>query len=325
MAQNTLSSAKIAKQTKKGKPRFTRDDLELTLLALPTTIWYLLFCYLPMFGILIAFKRYRPLPGQNFLVALMNSEWVGLNNFEFLFKTRDSWIMVRNTVGYNLIFIALGMVVAVTLAIMINKLYSKRLQKVFQTAMFMPHFLSWVVVSYFVFSFLSYDRGIVNSIIASMGGERIQWYMEGKYWPYLLVFFNLWKGTGYSMVVYLASIAGIDGTYYEAAIIDGASQWQQVRYVTLPLLRPVMTILVILNLGRIFNSDFGLFYQATRDSGEIIDYRQTIDTYVYSALMRLNNIGFASAASAFQSLVGCATILLANLVVRKLDADSALF
>ena len=314
----------VLQKDKKKKP-FTVDDLELTLLALPTSIWYILFTYLPMFGVIIAFKRYRPMRNTNFFVALLKSEWVGLNNFKFLFATPDAGIMFRNTLTYNAIFIVTGMVTAVTLAIMISQLHSAKLAKVCQTAMFFPHFLSWVVVSYFVFSFLSMDKGLVNQILTQQGKEAIQWYMEPRYWPYILIFMNLWKGTGYSMVVYLASISGIDSSLYEAAIIDGGSKWQQVKYITLPMLKPIILIMFILAVGRIFSTDFGLFYQVPRNSGPLVNVTQTIDVYVYKALMSMNNIGFSAAAALMQSVFGLFTILTANLIVRKLDPENALF
>ncbi|TVQ28704.1 MAG: sugar ABC transporter permease [Spirochaetaceae bacterium] len=307
------------------KRKTTKDDVELTILALPTTIWYILFTYLPMFGIIIAFKRYRPIRGTNFIVSLLRSEWVGFDNFRFLFATPDPAIMFRNTLLYNAAFIVLGILVPVTLAIMLSQLHSVRLAKVCQTMIFLPHFLSWVVVSYFVFSFLSVDRGLVNRLLLSVGREELQWYLDPRPWPFILVFTNLWKGMGYGMVLYLAAISGIDGQLYEAAVIDGASKWQQVWRITLPMLKPVMTILFILSVGRIFSTDFGLFYQVPRDSGSLVSVTQTIDVYVYKALMTVNNIGFSSAAAFMQSVFGLVTIVTANFVVRKLDPDNSLF
>ena len=207
----------VNKKVKTKRKKWHRDDTELTLLALPTLIWYLLFSFLPMFGVLIAFKRYQIFPGKSFLYNLIHSEWVGFDNFQYLIKSNSLFVLLRNTIGYNLVFILLGIVISVSLAIMISLIYSKRKSKAYQTAMFFPHFLSWVVVSYFVFSFLSYDKGILNSILEAFGKEPIQWYMEAKYWPLILLFMNLWKTVGYSTVVYLASITGIDPSLYEAA------------------------------------------------------------------------------------------------------------
>lgn len=306
------------------RPRWTKDDTELTLLAAPTTIWYVLFCFLPMFGIIIAFKDFRI--SGSFISSVFKSFWAGANglkNFESLFTFGDIWTIIRNTLAYNAVFIVLGIVIPVVLALAINQLHSGRAAKFYQTAMFMPYFLSWVVVAAVLFGFLSYDKGLANKIIESMGGQPVQWYMKPEYWPYLLIFMNLWKSVGYGMVVYLAAITGIDGTYYEAAVIDGATKWQQVRYITLPLMKTVIIIMFILSVGRIFYSDFGLFYQVPRASNSLFDVTYTIDVYVYS-MMKSGTTGMASATALIQSVVGCITILLANGIVRKIDSDSAM-
>ena len=314
----------VNKKVKTKRKKWHRDDTELTLLALPTLTWYLLFSFLPMFGVLIAFKRYQIFPGKSFLYNLIHSEWVGFDNFQYLIKSNSLFVLLRNTIGYNLVFILLGIVISVSLAIMISLIYSKRKSKAYQTAMFFPHFLSWVVVSYFVFSFLSYDKGILNSILEAFGKEPIQWYMEAKYWPLILLFMNLWKTVGYSTVVYLASITGIDPSLYEAAVVDGASKWQQVKSITLPSLKPIVIMMFILNAGRIFYSDFGLFYQVTRGvPASLYDVASTIDTYVYNALLT-SPIGMTSAATVFQSVACCITILLANWIVKKIDDDYAI-
>jgi putative aldouronate transport system permease protein len=304
---------------------FGIDDLELSLLALPTFVWYILFAYLPMFGIIIAFVRYRPIRGANFIVSLLRSEFVGLYNFRYLFTTPDAAIVFRNTLGYNIVFIVLGVVVPLTLAIMMSMLYSQRLAKVCQTAIFLPYFLSWVVVSYFGMAFLSVNRGLVNQVLTSVGRDPVQWYMSPQYWPYILVGVNMWKNVGYGMVLYLATITNIDATLYEAAVVDGASKWQQVKHITLPMLKPMVIILFILAVGGIFYSDFGLFYIMPRNQGALANVTQTIDVYVYKALMQMNNIGFASAAGFLQSVFGFITIFAANTVVKKLDPERGLF
>ena len=318
-------SAMWGKMRKIKRIKWTRDDTELTLLALPTFIWYILFSFLPMFGVIIAFKRYQIFPGKSFLYNIIHSEWVGFDNFEYLIKSNSLYILLRNTLGYNFVFIVLGIVIPVTLAIMISLIYSKRKSKVYQTAMFFPHFLSWVVVSYFVYAFLSYDKGIVNILIKHFGKEPVQWYMEPKYWPYILVFMSMWKSVGYNMVVYLASITGIDPSLYEAAVVDGASKWQQVKHITIPSLKPVVIMMFILNTGKIFYSDFGLFYQVTRGiPASLYNVASTIDTYVYNALLSSTPIGMTSAATVFQSVACCITILLANWLVKKIDEDYAI-
>lgn len=309
--------------------RFTMDDFQLFLLSFPTALWYFLLCYLPMFGIFIAFKNFRLAPGKGFLYSVfVNSQWVGIDNFLFLFKTKYAPIMFRNTVGYNAIFIVLGVLVPVALALLIHELYAKRLAKVCQTAMFMPHFLSWVVVGYFVYAFLSTDKGLINGILKGMGREPILFYQTPKYWPYLLVFLQQWKTVGYGMVVYLAAISGMDASLYEAAVIDGARKSQQIRFITVPLLRPIISIMFIMAVGKIFNSDFGLFYRATQNSNSLTSVSLTIDVYVYNSLFNSGGkpqYNYATAASFLQSTLGCITLLLSNVIIRRIDPDSGLF
>ena len=312
--------------TKPGhKHRWTRDDLELGLLGFPTFVWYALFSYLPMFGLMIAFKQYKIFPKQSFLSNLLQSPWVGFDNFKFFIDNNTFGMLLRNTILYNLVFIVLNIVIPVALAMMINELYSKRRSKVYQTMMFFPHFLSWVVVSYFVYAFLSPDKGLANKIVMGLGGEKILWYSSPQYWPFILVFMNLWKGTGYNMVVYLASITGIDQSLYEAAMLDGASKWQQAKYITLPMMKTILVVLFIMNVGKIFYSDFGLFWQVTQGiPNSLHKVASTFDTFVYSVLQGSTPIGRTAAASMFQSVCCCATILLANFIVSKVDPDSAI-
>ncbi|HHE71270.1 MAG TPA: sugar ABC transporter permease, partial [Chloroflexi bacterium] len=265
------SSASSARRFSWLKQVLRLDNIELTVLALPTLIWYVLFTYLPMFGIVIAFVHYRPIRGANFVQSLFRSEFVGLRNFKYLFATPDAAIVFRNTLLYNIVFIVVGIVVPVTLAIMMSELYSQKLAKVCQTAIFLPYFLSWVVVSYFGLAFLSVNKGLINHMLTSLGREPVQWYMSPQYWPYILVLVNTWKNVGYGMVLYLASITNIDATLYEAAVVDGASKWQQIKYITLPMLKPMVIILFILSVGRIFNSDFGLFYIMPRNQGALVN------------------------------------------------------
>ncbi|CAM3602449.1 MULTISPECIES: ABC transporter permease [Paenibacillus] len=296
----------------------------MLLMILPGTIWFLIFAYLPMFGTVLAFKDFRISP-DGFFASVLNSEWVGFKNFEYLFTTNDAYIITRNTILYNLAFIILGLIIAVGFAIMLSELVNKRTAKVYQTGMFLPHFLSWVIISYFAFTFLSVDKGTLNQIITYFGGEPISWYSEAKYWPFILVFVGIWKGVGYNSVIYLAAITGIDKSYYEAAVIDGASKWKQVRYITIPLLKPLMIILTILAIGGIFRSDFGLFYQLPKDSGALYPVTNVIDTFVYRGLMNMGDIGMSTAAGLYQSFVGLILILVANYIVRRIEKDHAIF
>ncbi len=325
----SVKSIKNTQKKKSGSNGASFDNLEIFLLHLPTTIWYFIFCYVPMFGVLIAFKDYNIKRGKSFLWSLLyNSPWAGFKNFEFLFKSSYFPIMLKTTIIYNLIFIVLGILIPVTLAILFNELYSKKLAKTCQTMMFLPHFLSWVVISYFIYAFLATDQGLVNNLIVQLtgvSGPKENWYRNVTFWMYFIVFLNVWKGMGYNMVVYMASISGIDAELYEAALIDGATKSQQVRYITLPLLRPVISIMFIMAVGNIFRSDFGLFYQAPRNSGALVSVTQTIDVYVYKALLERSDVNFSSAAAFLQSVVGCLTIVGANLVVKKIDPESGLF
>lgn len=325
-----MAETKVAKKsprlTKSGKPRWSRDDTELSILALPTTVWYALFVYLPMFGIIIAFKDYSLSEGKGFIGSLIDSPWVGFKNFEYFFNLRDFPMILRNTILYNLVFIVLDLVLPVGLAIMINNLYSKRASKTYQTLMFMPHFMSWVVISYFVLAFLNNKIGLLNQVLSWFGADTVNWYMESKYWPFILIFLNFWKTIGYNMVVYLASITGIDQTLYEAAVLDGATKFQQARYVTLPSLRPIIIMMFILSVGRIFSTDFGLFYQVTQGANFPLDgVVTTFDVQIFKMLQSpATSMGQTTAASLFQSAVGCVTILVANGIVRKVDRSSAL-
>lgn len=295
------------------------------LMVLPGTIWLLLFSYLPMFGTVIAFKNFRYDP-NGFFASILNSEWVGFENFKFLFNTNDAWIITRNTVLYNLVFIVVGLILAVFVAIVLSELANKKLSKVYQTGMLFPHFLSWVVVSYFVFTFLSVDRGLLNNILVWFGVEDpISWYNEAKYWPFIIVLTSMWKGVGYGSIVYLAAIVGIDKNYYEAAMIDGANKWQQIRNITIPMITPLIVILTILNVGRIFSADFGLFFQVPRDSGPLYSVTNVIDTYVYRGITTMGDISMSTAAGLYQSIIGFALVMLTNYLVQKVDKEYALF
>lgn len=308
---------------KKSRWKIFKENRQLVGLALPGAIWFLIFAYLPMIGVVIAFKQWRIEGG--FIESLIKSPWVGLANFKFLFQSSDAWLITRNTILYNFIFIILGIIIPVTLAILLRELFNKKLSKFYQTAMFLPYFLSWVVVSYCLYTFLSPTQGFVNNILASMGKDTVSWYTESKFWPYIIVFMSQWKSIGYGTVIYLASICGIDKSYYEAAMIDGATKWQQIKNITLPLLKPVLIIMFITSIGGMFKSDFGLFYQLPKDSGALYPVTNVIDTYVYRALMNLGNIGMSTAAGLYQSFVGLILVLITNGIVRKVDNENAFF
>lgn len=304
-------------KNKKGLP--LKKYLPLYLMMLPGCIYLLINNYIPMAGIVVAFKQY------NLKTGLFGGKWIGFSNFEYLFK-RDAFTIIRNTFLYNVAFIIVNLVLGVAIAIMISDVASKMKRKVYQSAILFPFVLSWVVVSYIVFAFLSTDNGMINNTVLELLGQKpIQWYSEAKYWPVILIIVNAWKSLGYGCLLYIAAIAGIDKGMYEAAELDGATKWQQIKYVTLPNLVTTMTTIVLLQIGRIFYSDFGLFYQVPQNSGAIYSTTNTIDTYVYRAMVSAGGVGRSAAACVFQSIVGFVLIIIANQVVRKFDKESALF
>lgn len=297
-----------------------RRCLPLYLMVLPGALYLIINNYIPMAGLIIAFKRI------NWNKGILGSDWVGFSNFEYLFKTKEAWVITRNTLFYNFAFIILGTVMAIAVAILLNEIKLKFLKKTYQTVILLPYLISMVVVSYLVFALLSQENGFINNtILALFGKEGISWYTEPKYWPFILTIVYLWKSFGYNCILYYATLVGIDRGYYEAAVIDGASRWQQIRHITLPELTPTIITLTLMSIGKIFYSDFGLFYQVPMDSGPLYDVTNTIDTYVYRGLIRLNDVGMSSAAGFYQSMVGFILVLLANWIVRKINADNALF
>ena len=291
----------------------------LYLLALPAVIYLFIDSYIPMYGLSVAFKNYRYDKG------IWDSPWVGLKNFEFLFKTKDVWLITRNTILYNMMFILLGTVCSITAAILLNEIRSKIAKKAYQTIILLPYLLSMVVISYIVYGFLSPDLGLANHLLETMGKERVSWYSVPKYWPFILVFVRVWHGVGYKCIVYLASLVGIDRGYYEAAEIDGASAWQIITQITLPCLKPTIIIMVLLSLGRVFYSDFGLFYQVPLNSGPLYNVTTTIDTYVYRGLTQTPNISMAAAAGFYQSVMGFILVLAANAFTNRFNRQSSLF
>ncbi len=293
-----------------------KRQLPLYAMLLPGFLFLIIFNYLPMFGTILAFKDF------SYTKGILFSRWIGLKNFEVFFRTPDAWVITRNTVLYNLVFIVLGLVVNVAVAVMLTEITSKKISKVYQTVMLMPHFLSWVIVAYLLYAFLSSDYGIVNVMLEKFGIKHISWYSETKYWPYIIVLINRWKTTGYGSIVYLAAIAGISTEYYEAAVIDGAGKFKQMVYITLPCLKPVMTIMTILAIGSIFSSDFGLFYQVPMNSGALYPVTNVISTYIYRAR---GDVGISSAAGLYQGLVGFVLVVVTNKIVNKIDPENALY
>ena len=289
---------------------------ELYVMMIPSLLYLFINNYMPIGGLVLAFKKY------DYSKGVWGSPWYGLKNFKFLFATRDAMLIIRNTLGYNFVFIVSGTVFAILVAIILNEIAAELPKKIYQVLILIPFLISMVVVSYIVFAFLSNDTGFINN---SLIHKSINWYLTPKYWPYILTFVNLWKSFGYNSIIYYATVIGIDSTLYEAAVVDGATRMQRIWHVTLPGLRPTIITLTLLNVGRVFYSDFGLFYQVPQNSGMLYDVTTTIDVYVYKGLMQLNDIGRSAAAGFFQSICGFILVLTANLIVNKIDKDSALF
>ena len=306
---------------KKKKPKNRKKSTIALYSMMASGLLYLLINnYIPMAGLIVAFKKY------NYSKGILKSDWCGLDNFKYLFQTRDAFIIARNTICYNLVFIFLGTAVAVAVAIMLNELRSAVGKKIYQTCILIPYLISMVIVSYIVYAMLSQDSGVMNkTILPLFGMERVNWYTTAKYWPVILVIVYLWKNFGYNSIIYYATVIGIDSSIYEAAAIDGAGKWMQIWHVTLPGLKNTIITMVLLAIGRIFYSDFGLFYQVPMNSGLISDVTNTIDTYVYKALTQMNDVGRSSAAGFYQSVLGFVLILTVNYIVRKIDRESALF
>lgn len=305
--------------------RSSRSHTNITLItmALPGIVVLLVLAYLPMAGVLIAFKNYLPFEG------FFGSDWVGFQNFRFLFGTDEAWRITYNTLSMNTLFIIFNTLCSLAVALMINQVRDRGrfrfLAKIYQSVIFFPYLISYVLVSYFVFALLNYDDGMVNHLLIALHLPAIDWFASPQYWPVILTLVYLWKSVGFGTIIFLAGMVAISPEYYEAAQLDGASGWQQVYYITLPLIRPLIILTILLAIGRIFYADFGLFFQVTNNQPALYPTTDVIDTYVYRALITLNNIGMSSAAGLYQSIIGFVLILSANWFVRRIDPDQAAF
>lgn len=309
----------MMKRSKKRKQHagFKKDTWEITLLALPGMIWFILFDYIPMFGVTFAFKQFKARPGESLFKNLfINSPWSGLDNFSFLMRSSEMPKIMFNTIFYNGIFLIAGIVVPVLLAVFLTEVHGKGFSGVVQMVMLLPYFLSWVIVGYCLYGFLATDEGQINHILSFFGLNTVQWYQSPQYWRGILIGTGLWKTVGYSMVIYLCAITAIDRSLYEGAALDGATFLDRVRYITLPMLKTTITTLFILNIGSILTSDFGLFYQVPMDSNSLQPVTQTLDVYVYKALMQQANFNYSAAASFLQSSVGCILLLISQAIVN---------
>lgn len=295
----------------------------LDFMAVPGMLYFLINNYIPMVGIAIAFKR------VDYAKGIFASPWVGLDNFKMLFQTSgsffrsDAWIITRNTLLYNVAFIALGIISGLVVGLCLAGITKKVVQKFFQTSILLPQLISYVIVAYIVYALFSNETGMINHLLGEE--NAVNFYASPKYWPFILVFIYIWRQIGYNAIIFLSSIIGIQKDILEASRLDGCTKWKQLRYITLPLLKPTIITLTMLQVGRIFYSDFGLFYQVPLNSGALYNVTSTVDTYVYNMLMTMNNISVASAASTYQAVLGFIIVLVVNAIVRRKDKENALF
>jgi len=304
------------------KQSFARDfknNRVYLLLLIPAIVYVIIFNYIPMGGAVIAFKNY------NYSAGIFGSAWVGLKNFRFLLISNKLWTLTRNTLAYNFAFIVIGMFLEVMFAVIINEMRSRWFKKTFQSFMFLPFFVSWVVAVSVIQTLLDYDNGLVTRIVESFGGNMTNIYTTAAPWPFLLVFFRMWKGVGYGTIIYLSAVTSIDQEMYEAADIDGANSWQKVFKVTIPNLVPTMIIMFLLAVGQIFRGDFGMFFQLVGNNGVLLETADILDLYVYRALSSGTNLGMSAAAGLYQSVLCFATIMTVNYIVKKIQPDYTLF
>lgn len=309
----------MAKHTNKGIGITTfRKNFPLTLLTLPAVLFMFVFNYIPLYGLVLPFKKY------DYSLGFFKSPWAGLENFKFLLDNEAVALATRNTILYNVAFIILGTAMSVLIALMLYEMRSGYV-KTYQTFLFLPHFISWVVAAYAAKVFLDIDFGMINKFLVSMGKETVAWYNKPGCWPYILIIAEVWKGMGYNAIIYYAALTGTDKSLFEAASIDGAGKLKQIWYVSLPSIKPMIIIMTILKIGRIFYGDFGLFYNFTLNSSLLYSTTDIIDTYVYRSLITLGDIGMSSAAGFYQAVLGFILVITTNWIVNKIDSDNALF
>ncbi len=293
--------------------------MQLMTLAVPGIIWFLVFCYFPMVGAVIAFKDYKPKMG------IWGSEWVGLENFKFLFSSNDAGRLVFNTIFYNFLSIFLVAAVSVTIAILMDLVDKRVYLKTYQTMLFLPRFISWVVVGYMSIILFHYEYGLMNQVVRALGGESISWFLEPKYWRTIIPAFSVWKTMGYTSLIYYGTIMGIDTQIFESAEIDGATTFGKIWHITLPLLKSTIIIMSLMSVGSIMRADFGLFYYVPNNSGALYAVTDVLDTYIYRALRGAGDMASSAAASFFQSVVGLIMVVTCNAIVKKIDDESSLF
>ena len=289
------------------------------LMILPAAVVVILMCYIPMAGIVLAFKEF------NYHGGIFGSPWVGFRNFEYFFQSGKAWTTTRNTILYNIAFLCVNTLLQITCAVMLSELAGKYFKRITQSVMFLPYFISWVVVGAFIYNMFNYEFGAVNSFLRSVGMEPLDVYSNKAAWPVILIVVSAFKNVGYGTVMYLASIVNIDGEMFEAADLDGAAMWQKIRYITLPCIRPTVVILFLMAMGTIMKGDFQMFWQVTGNNPMVLDVTDVIDTYVTRSLLNLQEFGMTSAAGLYQSGMSFVLVLIANYAVKKVEPDYALF
>ena len=296
-----------------------RKNRALFVMILPATVFTLIFAYLPMSGLVLAFKNYK------FNLGVFGSEWDGLENFRYLFSSGTGWLITKNTILYNLVNLLTSQALAILIAVFITEINAKVFKKITQSIIFLPYFISWVIVGTFVFAIFNYETGLFNNLVTGAGSERVNFYSMPWVWPIIICCFNSWKWCGYNSVIYIAAIVGVDQEIYEAAYIDGAKISQRIRYITLPCIRPIIIIMLLLQVGRILRGDFEMFYQIVGNNGQLFNATDVIDTYVFRSLMQSANLGMTAAASFYQSALCFLIIMTVNSIVKHIDSDYALF
>ena len=308
----------MEKQKKSSKAKTFKKNLPLLILTLPSVLYLFVFCYIPLYGLVLPFKNY------DYSLGFLKSPWAGFDNFKFLLNNESVALATRNTILYNIAFIILGLIMSVAIALMLYEMRAVFV-KCYQTMLFLPYFISWVVAAYAAKVFLDIDYGLINKILLSMGKEAIAWYNKPECWPVILIIAEIWKGMGYNAIIYYASLMGTDKSLFEAAKIDGAGKLKQIWYISLPSIKPMIIIMTILKIGKIFYGDFGLFYNFTLNSSLLYSTTDIIDTYVYRSLITLGDVGMSSAAGFYQAVLGFILVITTNFIVNKIDSDNALF
>ena len=308
----------MEKQKKSSKAKTFKKNLPLLILTLPSVLYLFVFCYIPLYGLVLPFKNY------DYSLGFLKSPWAGFDNFKFLLNNESVALATRNTILYNIAFIILGLIMSVAIALMLYEMRAVFV-KCYQTILFLPYFISWVVAAYAAKVFLDIDYGLINKILLSMGKEAVAWYNKPECWPVILIIAEIWKGMGYNAIIYYASLMGTDKSLFEAAKIDGAGKLKQIWYISLPSIKPMIIIMTILKIGKIFYGDFGLFYNFTLNSSLLYSTTDIIDTYVYRSLITLGDVGMSSAAGFYQAVLGFILVITTNFIVNKIDSDNALF